>query len=236
MHDAGEIDLINYGDDQWFTHTAAAGRQYIEVLDGKVHIPEDIRPAAIESDFPFPDDMASPEKLRGDIVIVEVSSLKQHQINGIELNAHKVYKTAAESVPNPTQVTQGNTSSLPDGHVLKGMQVNYVTQGGLATDLLAIRDRIGSPVMTVNHLHSVRPDGSPAPERTKLTEALRAVEANYGIPVYDTKDAILEQGADLALLDQNHYRPDFEIVVGRRLLALAQQIIAEAKRDAPVSA
>lgn len=226
LHEQGLINLINYGENQWFTHTAAAARQFVDVLDGKAHIPAGLRRAALETDLEIPEDMISRHALQADAVIVEVSSLKQHQVNGIELNAHKVYGIAVESGLDYRPIIQGNTTGLPADHVLKSLQVNYTTQAELTADLLAIRDRVGAAIMTVNHLYSETKDGAPVPERSRLTEALSLVEEEHGIRMYDTKPAIVEHGIDTALLDQNHYRTEFEPVVGRRLLTAIRGLVA----------
>lgn len=225
LHERGLINLINYSENQWFTHTAAAARQFVDVLDGTVHIAEKLRRAALETDLVFPGDMRSPVPLQPDAVVVEVSSLKQHRVEGIELNAHKVYGMAVESGFDYRPIVQGVTTALPDEHVLKAMQVSYAEQDELTSDLLSIRDRMACPVMTVNHLYSEMPDGTPAPDRVRLTEALRQLEREHGIPLHDTQPAIVEYGILAALEDQNHYRSSFESVVGDRLLMSIQNLL-----------
>lgn len=226
LHENGVINLINYSENQWFTHTAAAARQFVDVLDGTVHIPEGLRRAALEADVSFPSDMKSPIPLQPDAVVVEVSSLKQHRLRGIELNAHKVYGMAVEAGLDYRPIVQGVTTALPDEHVLKAMQVTYAKQEEISTDLLSIRDRMACPVMTVNHLYSEMPDGTPAPDRVRLTEALRRLECEHGIPMHDTQPAIVEYGIQVALKDQNHYHSSFESVVGERLLKSIQNLLA----------
>lgn len=225
LHESGLINLLNYSENQWFTHTAAAARQFVDVLDGTVHIAQELRRAALEADLVFPSDMRSPVPLRPDAVVVEVSSLKQHRVEGIELNAHKVYGMAVETGLDYRPIVQGVTTALPDEHVLKAMQVSYAKQDELTSDLLSIRDRMACPVMTVNHLYSEMPDGTPAPDRVRLTEALRQLEREHGIPMYDTQPAIAEYGIQAALEDQNHYRSSFESVVGDRLLKSIQNLL-----------
>lgn len=226
LHEDGLINLLNYSENQWFTHTAAAARQYIDVLDGTTHIPERLRRAALEADAVFPEDMTAAAPLQADAVVVEVSSLKQHRLNGVELNAHKVYGIAMESGLDYRPIVQGDTSELPDDHLLKTMQVSYTDLGELASDLSSIRARLSCPIMTVNHLYSEMSDGTPALDRVRLTEALRQIESEHGIPMHDTEPAIREYGVHAALLDQNHYRGDFEPVVGTRLLKSIRSLLA----------
>ena len=82
--------------------------------------------------------------------------------------------------------------------------------------------------MTVNHLYSEMPDGSPAPDRVRVTEALRLVESEHGVPLYDTRSVIVEHGIEAALVDQNHYRTEFEPVVARHLLDTLLRVAAPA--------
>jgi hypothetical protein len=226
LHESGRIKLLNYSENQWFTHTAAAARQFVDILDGTIQIPVELRRATLEADVVFPSDMRASAPLRADAVIVEVSSLKQHRVGGIELNAHKVYGIAVESGLNYRPIVQGVTSDLPDDHVLKPMRVDYATQGELAKDLLSIRDRLACPLMTVNHLYSEMPDGTAAPDRVRLTAALQQLGLQHDIPMHDTQPAIAEYGIEVALKDQNHYRSDFEPVVGERILTSIQKLVA----------
>lgn len=224
MYEQGRIDLVNYNTHLWLTHTAAAGRQYVDIIQGRTNIPAELRPAALESHLEFPDDM-SVDFGPIDAVVVEVSSYKQHRINGIELNAHKVYGIAKQAGVDHRPIIEGRTEALPDDHVLKSLEVSFATQDELAADLLTIRDRLGAPTMTVDHLYTEMPDGSPVPVRERLTTMLSRVQQDHGIPLHTTKETILEHGFVAALEDQNHYRYAFEPVVGNRLLTGIGQMV-----------
>lgn len=216
LHDAGSISLANYHANFWFTHTSGAARQYVDVIRGHKTIPMHLRRAALESVLEYPGEMATgiPPV---DVVVVEVSSLKQHRIGDYYLNAHKIYGLASESGLSPQAVLNGQTDGLPDDHPLNGLVMEQTTQQDLDDDLVAIREKVGAPVLTVDHLHSLTPAGMVPPERARLTEELRAVSELRGFEFYSTKDLILEHGIEKALLDQNHYRSEFELVVGEKL-------------------
>lgn len=216
LHKAGRLELVNYLDNFWFTHTAAAARQYVEVMQGDKAIPTYLRDASLETPIDFPEDMAAglPDV---DVVAVEVSSLKQHRIGEYHLNAHKVHRIASASGLPYRPIVNGDTGALPGDHVLKPLVVDYTTRQELRGDLVTIRDLVGAPILTVDHLYTLRPDGTPPPERVKLTEELHSIGLDYGVPFYSTKELILEHGIDVALLDQNHYRPEFEILAGEGL-------------------
>lgn len=225
LHVQGRIELLNPPEYQWFTHTAAAARQHLDLIQGRVTLPPELLEAALEHVLDVPENLRVPVA-HPDVVVVEVSTLKQHYVGGVHVNAHKVYGIARAAVGDDYQpVMQGRTGGLPDGHPLKGMRMSYATRDEVAADLVAIRERLESPVMVVNHLHSLTPEGTPAPDRVKLTEELRAIAAAHGFPLYDTAEAILEHGVDTALEDQNHYRKEFEPVVAERLHAGVIQLL-----------
>jgi len=185
------------------------------MLGNKV-IPNHLRRAALESVLEFPGDMAAGIP-RVDAVVVEVSSLKQYILEGYYLNAHKIYGIVSESGLPHQPVLNGQTQALPDGHPLKMLRMEVASRQTLRDDLRSIQDQVRAPVMTVDHLYSVMPNGEPPAERSKLTEELRLVSQQENMPFYSTKELIVEYGIDRALLDQNHYRSDFEEVVGDRM-------------------
>jgi hypothetical protein len=80
-------------------------------------------------------------------------------------------------------------------------------------------------MIMADHLYTLMPDGSPVEARAKLTAMLSHVQQEYGIPLYTTKESILEYGYDVALEDQNHYRYAFEPVVGERLLTMIDRVV-----------
>lgn len=231
LHDEGRINLVNYTERYWFTHTAAAALQYVDVMQGRVAVPPELRRAALETELVFPADMALGIG-EVDLVVVEVSSLKQHRIGAYELNAHKVYGIAVETGHPHQPIVNGHREALdalPEGHILHALKVDYTSPAQLASDLTSIRKQVGAPVMTVDHLHAVLPDGGSVPGRDRLTEDLRAVSMASGLSFYSTKDLIDEHGSEVALLDQNHYRSEFEAVVGERMLPMILASAAESQ-------
>jgi len=220
LHEQGLIDYVNFDERIWFTHTSAGARQTLNVLRGDATIPQLLRPTALETHLTFGEDMSAPGLTSVDVVVVEVSSLKRHTVDGVELNAHKIYGAAVAAGVEARQLLHGNTEGLPDEHLLKPMRVTVTRYEELAADLLSIREAVGGAILTVDHLYSELPDGSPIPEREKLSGYLRQAEAEYGIPHYSTKPAIVAHGIDKALSDSTHYRPEFEPVVSELLLPL----------------
>lgn len=225
LHEQGLINLVNYIDNQWFTHTAGAARQYVDVMRGAVHIPVGLRRSALETSLTFPEDMSHAAALSADVVIVEVSSVKQYMVDSIHLNAHKVYGVAVDSGAEYRDIMQGRTGELPDEHVLKPMKVTNATWEDIAADLIAIREIVGAPVMTVDALYAETDAGEPIPDRVRLTEALQRVEDEHGIPLCSTKPLIQEHGIDVALTDSTHYRLSFEPTAAHYMLEKVRSVL-----------
>lgn len=227
LHTQGRINLVNDASHQWFLHTAAAARQYINLLTGTTTIPDQLWELAADPDHKKPESMAAPHLLDVDLIIVEVSTVKQHRIDGIELNGHKVHKVAKEAGFNAAQVFNGKTDSVPEGHLLKRLDYSVATFPEITRDLRWIQDTAGVQVMTMNPTYSVTSDGVQLPERQRLTDHLREIEQEYDLPMYDTKPLILEHGLDVALEDRDHYRPKFIPVVGERLYPMIASLTTE---------
>ncbi|WP_299092002.1 hypothetical protein [uncultured Microbacterium sp.] len=223
------IKLVNV-DRSWFTHTAAAAKQYIDVMDGRVNIPRELRDVALEGVIEWPADMALGLP-QSDLTVIEVSSLKRHVIDTYELNAHKVWGAAKATGLDYRPIVQGNTESLPTESVLKPLRVAHTTEEELGETLSAIQARVGSPILLVDHLFSPLADGSPAAERVKLTATLRTVSAESGFTLFETESVIKAHGVVVALLDQNHYRPEFEETVGLSMLPALKKLLNERRSD-----
>ncbi|MHC5558281.1 hypothetical protein [Kocuria sp. U4B] len=225
LHASGRIQLLNHDKHlQWFTHTAAAARQSAEILTGLTTIPPAYREVVFETHLELPENLAHPGPMNLDLVIVEVGTWKQQRLKGLELNGHKVYGIAERDGYAGRHVMHGRTGDLPEDHLLKHVTYSRAEHDEIARDLLRIREILKTPVMAVNPTYSEGSDGTQIPERAKLTEQLRAIEAEHGIPFYDTKDVILTHGIDVALKDPNHYRTDFEPVVGEHMHQMIQQV------------
>lgn len=223
LHEAGEVKLLNAAH-HWFTHTAASARQYVDVVSGRTVLPPELREMVLETALSLPSELNWEPPEAADVVMVEVSTLKEHRVGRTELNAHKIYGTVKDLVNDYRPVVNGDTSVLPPGHPLKALEVKYTSPAKLLKDLLHVRQRLGVPMLTVNHLYSEAPGGVEPPERAKLTQELRRVEQEAGIPLYDTGILIRKHGTTAALSDQNHYRAAFEPVVAEEMLSMIKKV------------
>ncbi|THJ67336.1 hypothetical protein E8P82_04295 [Arthrobacter echini] len=217
LSDLGSIQLVNQTHHNWFTHTAAAARQFVEISEGRTIVPEPLRGAAFETMIGYEAEMSG-EIPSFDLAVVEVSTVKQHSAEGIELNAHRVYNIAKELGIEYRPVVNGDVSQVPDGHPLKGMTVSRASAESIAADIRALRDQLAVPILTVDHLY-FEIEGEPMAERTSLTQVLESVADGDGVMFHPTKPVIVEHGVDVALADSNHYRKEFETVVAERMYA-----------------
>lgn len=231
LHKRGDINLLNHGQCQWFTHSAGSARQYVDVIQARASIPAELREAALETTIAFPDDMRWQPSHPPDLTIVEVSSLKEHRVGRTQLNAHKIYQIVRRMGLPHRPVLSGDTAALASDHELKPLHVERTSERKLADDLLAIRRQLDTVLLTVNHLYSEKQNGEPVVGRVEITNELEKLEREHGVAFFDTKDIILEHGVDIALLDQNHYRPEFEPVVAAALLARIRALGPYAKRQ-----
>lgn len=224
LHESQSIKLINHGSHQWFTHTAASAVQYADLVQGKASLPDALRPAILETEMTLPHNLFF-EFPRPDLVVVEVSTLKEHRLDGYSLNAHKVYGMAVDEGVPYRAVINGQTGDLPTTHVLKTMSVRYASASEVEAQLLYLRQELKAPLLTVDHLYTESEDGSPIPERTKVSSILAGLESTHGMAYYPTKDLIVAAGLEVALQDQNHYRPNFESLVAAEMLTRMKQVL-----------
>ena len=216
LHEQGLIELVNREDHQWFNHSAAAARQFIDIAQGRKEVPEDLRAAAFETTIGYEAEMLG--TIEGfDLALVEVSTLKEHRVGNVELNAHKVYHAALDLGIDYRALVNGDVSQVPGGHVLKDMEVTRASEESIAENIVEIRTRLGVPVVTVDHLY-YEIDGTPIAERTMLTQILQSISEQHDVAFHSTRPVIEAHGESAALADSNHYRPEFEAVAGHSIL------------------
>lgn len=215
----GQVTLVNSApDESWFTHTSASAVQFLEVMQGTSELPMHLREAVLESPFSeWSTDMRR-SLPNADVAVVEVSSLKQYTVDGIHLNAHKVYGIASREGFDYQSILRGDTTALPSDHVLKRMSVQKSCLKDSVEDLRRIAELSGARVVAVDHLHALTDDGKPLAGRDDLSSQLRSAAIEAGATFHSTRTAIEHHGRDTALLDVNHYRAEFELVVGESLL------------------
>lgn len=223
MDSLGLINLLHYGKtpNWWFTHSSGEASQYLKTLMGEFDIPSDVRHLACETTADLPNDLSAPESLRSaDIVVVEISTFKKLQMQDVRLNFQNVWGYAHRAGVSTRDVLTGRPVVWPTGiAALDGLKVDKSGVNEVISDLLAIKDYVGVPLLTVDHLYSLTDSNELIPGRQAITDLLATLESSYNVPFHSTRALIEEHGQEVALADDNHYQKGFESVAGRAILA-----------------
>ena len=224
--DAGLIRLVNKADNWWFTHSPAGAAQYVDALAGTRDVPVELRPLVCETMIErLPTDLMARHMLDVDAVVVEVSTLRQLTIGDTHLNHQMVWGHLNRLGVTPGPVLWGNAAAVPDGDTVKAMRVGRATRESTVAALRHIRDVVGAPLVTVDHLRAQMPDGGVAAERLDITALLADLD---DFPTWSTGVHIGEAGQS-ALEDQNHWAKSAELPVGRLLaeavLAVSHEVV-----------
>lgn len=218
-HQAGLVELVNISENWWFTHTSAGGLQYTRALAGFTDIPEALRPLTCETMIdPLPLDLENRDLLDVDVVVQEVSAVKLLLSGGVHLNQARVWGHADALGINTARLVAGDTSELPEDDVLQDLQVGLSTFESVRSDVEAVAELVGAPVVCVDHLYSLMSNGKVASDRAAITGWLHRLAAEEVAPVVSTKDYILRAGP-ASLLDQNHWAQDHELPFGREIVS-----------------
>lgn len=222
MDAAGTIEMLHYGKTPhwWFTHTAAEGIQYLRALSGEIDIPAHLRPLVCETTADLPADLAAPDSLnRVDLVVVEISTFKTLEVDGFRLNLQNVWGYANRAGVPPRDALSGKPVDWPeDAQLLADMKMGRAIPEQVEAELLEIHQRVGAPMLTVDHLAATIDGSTPVSGRQDITDALRAIEQRTGIPFHSTRPLIELHGESVALQDANHYHADFEATAGEDLV------------------
>lgn len=223
MDAAGLINLRHYGKNPnwWFTHSSGEAVQYMKSLTGASHIPLKLRHLACETTADLPENLADPEALHGvDLVIVELSTFKRLELDGVRLNMQNVWGYAHRAGVPTAQVLAGHEVQWPEGVApLTGLAASKTPSDEVVSDLLAVQEMAGGvPMMTVDHIHSLTAMGEPIPGRPEITVLLERMEREHGVPFHSTRPLLERYSREESLADDNHYRKEFEEVVGRSMM------------------
>jgi hypothetical protein len=227
LHAAGHIDLLYYGTSPhwWFTHSAGEARQYLQAIRGQLTIPEPMRPLICETTADLPEDLTEPGRLPTiDLAVLEISTLKAFTAAHLRLNIQRVWGYAHAAGVDTGAVLAGRPVEWPADHpLLADLSVERETPESVAAQVLGIREAVGVPLLTVDHLFATTADGTPVPGREEITTLLARLEREDGIAFHSTRPLIERHGEGVALKDSTHYAADFEPVVGEDLWASIQR-------------
>lgn len=205
---AGLCTLLNIDDPLWFMHTSRAARQALDIVMGTVAPPLHLRELVLEIPHTRETVFAAPQLVQqADAVLVEVCTLNAADVQGWEANAHLLWHAKKNNDPR-----------------LDLVRHRVETAEEIARNIGEIREMVCKPVMVVNH---ITPCGIAAVDtaRARLTAVLREAETSGGFRLFDTAHVLAYVDPATALQDQNHYKADFEVTMGRAMFAALQEML-----------
>lgn len=204
----------------WFTHSSGEAVQYGRALTGGLDIPPALRPFVCETATTLPLNLRAEPIAPLDCVVVELSTLKRYEVMGVKLNANRVWGEEVRLGLDSRSLLDGDTSMLPEGHPLKGLEVSAYSFDDVRRDFLDIRKMFGVPILAVDHLWAALPDGSFARSRSDVSDVLTSLQQSGLVGYWSTRE-FLQQFGPQALKDQNHWAQSSEQGVGEALVAAA---------------
>jgi len=227
LAEQGAIHLVNAREPGWFTHSVNEGLQYVRILTGEVDVPSSLRP------FLDAPPVSEAPTLRGlfdlsnlDLVLVEVSLLRDYTASGFYLHHPKLWNEAYRLGLDPKAATNGAGVLWPVGHPLQSLKVSAVSAPHILQGLKQIARACAAPVATVDHLYALTDEGKPVSGRDKITNTLAGLELREGIPFLSTRPLIEGHGQLKALKDSNHYNQAFEPVAAEYFRAFLERVLA----------
>jgi len=203
--DDGHCALLNRVDPCWFMHTARAACQSVEIIQGKIDPPLDLRELIFETDNERVIDFVAPDMVRdADALVLEICTLSSIDLNGWEANAHRMWRANKEDDPRALSAVKTVDSSEI-----------------IADNIKKISDMTHKPIMVVNHISIT---GIPELDRSRktLTETLKKAAEIVDFSLFDTASVLDSVPMHIALKDHNHYNTDFELIVGNAMIAQLQ--------------
>jgi len=207
LQTSGKVDFLNSVDPCWFSHTARAARQSIEIICGRVAPPFHMRELFFETDDARKIEFLAPDRLAlADLLVIEVCTLSSVDVDGWDVNAHRMYSAVKNGDPRAD-----------------GASKRINTSADIAHEIGVIKEITGKNVMIVNHIGvtGLKAVDDARSSLTRTLEAARQIEAFF---LFDTSNALRNVPTELALEDHNHYRREFEAVMGEAMLNFMAQL------------
>lgn len=197
---AGKVNLLNRSDPCWFTHTARAARQSLEIICNHTPPPLHLRELIFETDNNREIDFQAPDLVRkADILIIEICTLRSIDVEGWDANAHRMRRA---KIDGDSRVSCSITKEI--------------TAKDIAEEISLISKISGKRLMIVNHI-SITGNQKIDYTRKKLTATLKEANKITPFAFFDTYSVLSGIPFDTALKDYNHYNTDFEFSVGNAM-------------------
>ncbi len=204
---------------EWYTHSTHDVLQKLDVMNGTVEVTPAILPLLVHGIEKYHADVARPNFYEGtDVFVVEIASIKIYTAEGWYLQQWCVRDALTDTADN---VEAAAIAGRAEMHVQ--------TRDDLVTGMTDIAKKLQRPVIFVPHVNVVKDDGSHIPERALIRDAMQTVAERGVAQMFDPTPYVYEAGYDTAMVDSGHYRPDFELVIGRKLVDFVNENFSEEK-------
>lgn len=178
-----------------------------------------------------------------DVVVVEISSVREMGVGELSLQINKVREHLATLPSGDLLVRALNRSDAEwraavadatehadmddaDRKLLEGLSRSELTLDGAIADLSAFVESVNRPVLFVSHFLE-NYDGAAIPQRKVIREALEHVVACYPTTAFfDPTPHVAAAGRREVLKDLGHYKEEFEAVISQLLVAKLRNFTA----------
>jgi hypothetical protein len=258
LADAGDIQLQNAGV-YGFVHYAKEVVQQLRVMNASLRIPRGLTPYITHKQVPVgDDDMLDTgfNDLRDtDILVVEISSLKEIEFEGFYLQINRLREQLVRDRPTlitwwkelyekdvsrPRREYLSNDMVATERNIVVWTDVTIQDQASLVRDMTAIRSFFGGPVLWVSHFDTPTFEGAPIPIRNDLVRFVRDSAEALEDRFFNPRPLIEAFGMRRALQDLAHYTPEFETLLAHwlrdyELDALMAELSPSTSARAPVA-
>jgi hypothetical protein len=251
LADEGVVELRNRGV-YGFVHYAKEALQQLRVMHGELTIPFPLKPYITHKEIPEGADetLATPAYHldETDLLVVEISSLKEIEYDGLYLQINRVRSQLLEGRDNlqewwrrlydkqtemPAGVLQKRKQFISDDltelerELVIRIEVRVQSAASMLADMRAIREYFDGPILWVSHFDTrALGSGQEIPIRKQLVEAVEGAAASLGQPFFNPRETIERFGMARALTDMAHYTPEFQAELAARFSQLLPDLLA----------
>ena len=230
------------------THSLGEARQLLDLTAGRLDLPSFLNPLIyVEPDAVPPREGTEKSLLETvDRFIVEMSGaheirFRQYFLNGNAFSAHFLAKNGAALLPWYRLVSQGEAASekviqdtlgrmncIDDDErrdveaLLREIRYEEITAATTVAGMRRLTEGHAEKFLFVSHFLVPGASSDAMVDRRRTSDCLKAAATEIGAGFFDPSAAVAEAGRAVALdqggKDIYHYAPDFNAVVGDRLL------------------
>lgn len=246
LAEQGAVELSNAGV-YGFVHYAKESLQQLQVMHGELAIPLSLKPYITHKEISAgaDDTLATPEYHldQTDLLVVEISSLKEIEFDGFYLQINRVrkqlvgereerkrwWKRLYDKEPEVPGRPRGDRSEFLDEDLspierdlILRLSVQIQTAASMLRDMERIKSYFDGPILWVSHFDTKTLAGQEIPIRKQLVRSVEAGAANLDQPFFNPRETVEEFGLPKALEDMAHYTPAFQELLAERFQVLVR--------------